>query len=110
MFQVQSFQDWQYVTDPHWRASYEAPRWVFDIVDKESTVSTQKAVELLDKFNGGLIEDDTVYAIRHALLPFLGDRELNVYLDWLTIRHSTNRVIVIEFDDDDGRRQIMRLS
>lgn len=70
----------------------------------------KKAVELLDKFNGEFIENGTVHAIRHSFLPFLGDRELNVYLDWLTIGHCTNRVIVIEFDDDDGRRQIMRLS
>ena len=106
MFRVSEPADWQYVTDPHWRSSYEAPRWVFDIVDKESTVTTQKIVEIIEKFYGEFIDEGTCIAIKHQLLPFVGDRDLSVkpYMSF------NDRYILIEFDDDDGFRKSVRLS
>lgn len=106
MFGVDVPADWQYVTDPHWRSSYEAPRWVFDIADKDSTVSTQKMVELLSEFVGEIMSNDIAYAITAKLLPFFGDRCLSVKLDI----HVGKPTVLIEFDDDDGIRRYMRLT
>ncbi len=106
MFGVEISADWQYVTDPHWRSSYEAPRWVFDIIDKESTVSTQKMVEVLSEFTGELMSNDIAYSIRSKLLPFFGDRCLEVKLDI----HVGRPTILIEFEDDDGIRRYIRLT
>lgn len=106
MFRVSEPADWQYVTDPHWRSSYEAPRWVFDITGKDATISTQKMVELLSEFTGDLMSNEVAYAIKYKLLPFFGDRCVEVKLDI----HVGKPTILIEFDDGDGYRRNMRLT
>jgi hypothetical protein len=106
MFGVPECADWQYVTDPHWRSSYEAPRWVFDMVGKDSTATMQKIVELIEKFYGEFIDEGTCIAIKHELLPFVGDRDLTVK----TYMSFDDRSVLIEFDDDDGRRKLVRLT
>jgi hypothetical protein len=106
MFGVSEIPDWQYVVDPHWRSYYEVPRWVYDIAGKDASISTLKAVEILNSFAGEFIDKSTACAIRSKLLPFFGDRNLQVR-DYI----SFNDVyILVEFDDDTGYRQTLRIS
>lgn len=96
-------EDWKYVTDPHWRSSYVAPTEAYLVLGESATASQCKVWETLQRFIGELLDDRSTLGVRIALLPYLGDRCLDVVRDF-------DRSITITFDDDDGIRRFMRLN